>query len=124
MVMVGHMIVPELDSSNLPSTLSKPIVTELLKNELGFEGIVITDAMEMKAITNTYSRDEAAKLAINAGCDMILMPMTIVVGVNDNEYEQFIDKLVNYVKNGEIEIERINDAVRRILRIKMKNGVY
>lgn len=123
MIMVGHMIIPELDTSNLPSTLSKSVVTGLLKNELGYDGIVITDAMDMKAITNTYLPEEAAKLAINAGCDMILMPMTIIVDANDKEYENFINKLVTYVKNGEIKIERINDAVRRILITKAKNGV-
>lgn len=119
LVMVGHIIVPALDKSNMPGSLSKIMVTDILKKELGFEGVVTTDAMNMGAIADNYTALEATKLSINAGCDIILMPnVTINPGLDVSGYEKLIDDLVKAVENGEISEERINDAVLRILTMK------
>ena len=80
-IMVGHISVPALDESKTPASLSKSIVTDLLKNKMGFKGIVITDALDMGAITQKYNKLESVKLAINSGCDIVLMPdITIIPG--------------------------------------------
>lgn len=80
-VMVGHISVPALDSSKAPASLLKPIVTDLLKNEMGFKGIVITEALNMGAISQNYDKYESVKLAINSGIDIALMPnITIMLG--------------------------------------------
>ena len=70
--MVAHITLPALDAER-PATLSKPIVTDLLRGELGFSGLVVTDALSMGAITQAYG-DEAALLALEAGCDLLLLP--------------------------------------------------
>lgn len=122
MIMVGHMNVTALDNGII-SSLSNKIVTDLLKEELKFEGIVITDSLEMKAITDKYSTSEAVKMAINAGCDMILMPLTVVPQINSSIYDELIKDILTYIDDGEIDMERIDDSVRRILNIKWDNGV-
>lgn len=73
-IMVGHLAVPSLDESKLPATLSKKIVTDLLRNEFGYEGLIITDALEMKAITELFTSEQIASLAVEAGINVLLMP--------------------------------------------------
>lgn len=120
-VMVGHISVPALDSSGNPASLSKPIVTDLLKNEMGFKGIVITDALDMGAISQNYDKYESVKLAINSGIDIALMPnITIIPGKDVSEYDELIKYLKDEVEKGSIKEERINDAVMRILTTKVK----
>ena len=85
------------------------VVTDLLREELGYEGVVITDAMNMEAISTYYGADEAAILALKAGCDMILMP---------DDFELAYQGVLAAVQNGTISEERINDSLRRIYRIK------
>src|SRR5699024_2374465 len=70
-IMVGHLNIPALDSSGTPSTLSKPIVTSLLKEELGFKGLVVTDAMEMKGVTKGHPAGVADRAAVLAGNDIL-----------------------------------------------------
>lgn len=98
---------------------SYDLITKLLKEELGFEGVVVSDWMD---IINLHTRDkiavdnkEAIKLAVNAGIDMSMIPY---------EYETFCDDLVSLVESGEVEESRIDDAVRRILKMKMKLGLW
>ncbi len=110
-VMVGHISVPNVTGDDMPATLSKTIVTDLLRDELGFKGIIITDAMDMGAITNAFSSGEAAVKAILAGVDMILMPQN---------FEEAYASVVNAVKEGTIGIDRIDESVLRILEIKYK----
>jgi len=107
-VMMAHITLTNIDSS-VPATFSKKIVTELLKNEIGFNGVVITDAMNMGAIVNQYTVGEAAVKAIQAGCDMILMPANI-----DGAHSA----IKSAVQNGTISEQRINESVKRILRVK------
>ena len=109
-VMIGHLYVPGLEKEKgLPATLSKSIVTDLLKNKLGFDGLIITDAMNMQAITKYYSVAEATIMAIKAGNDMILMPPDEEIAIN---------ALVSAVQSGEIDIQRINESVIKILAAK------
>ncbi len=109
-VMVGHLDVPSLDPiKGVPATLSESIVDHLLKKELGFDGLIITDAMIMEAITKYYSTEEAVVLAVKAGNDVILTPP-------DNETA--ITALSLAVYSGEISINRIDESVRKILAAK------
>ncbi len=109
-VMVGHLYVPALEEQQeVPATLSKSIVTDLLKNKLGFDGLIITDAMNMQAVTRYYSVAEAAVLAVKAGNDILLMPPDEEIAIN---------ALVSAVESGEIDIQRINESVRKILAAK------
>ena len=108
-IMVSHLSVPAITGDNTPCTLSPVVVTDLLREELGYEGVVITDAMNMEAISTYYGADEAAILALKAGCDMILMP---------DDFELAYQGVLAAVQNGTISEERINDSLRRIYRIK------
>lgn len=109
-IMVGHLVVPALEGNDsLPATLSRKIVTGLLKNRLGFDGLIITDAMNMQALTKYFSEDSAAVMAVNAGNDILIMPP---------DADETIDALVNAVQSGKISIERINESVRKILAAK------
>lgn len=115
-IMAAHILCSELDPDN-PASLSKAIVTDLLKGELGFNGVVFTDDLTMGAISEQYTPDEAAVKALNAGCDMLLVCF---------EYENAqntIDAIVSAVDNGELDEERLNDAVLRILTMKSKYNV-
>jgi len=107
-VMMAHITLTNIDSS-VPATFSKKIVTDILRNELGYNGIVITDAMNMGAIVNQYTTGEAAVKAIQAGVDMILMPTNI---------DAVHSTIKSAVQNGTISEERINESVRRILTVK------
>lgn len=109
MIMVGHISAPEVTGNDEPATLSYELLTNKLRNELGYEGIIITDSFEMGAITNNYSAKDAIIKAINAGVDIILMP---------NNYIEAFNILKEAINNGEISIDRINDSIRRILNLK------
>jgi len=120
MVMVGHIIVPALDDDKTPATLSKSMITSLLKEKMGFNGVVITDAFNMGAIAKNYNIKDAVEKSINAGADIILMPVTVVPGGNEKDYEELVTYIKDKVIKGEISEDRLNDAVRRILISKEK----
>lgn len=115
-IMVGHILCSELDPDN-PASLSKAIVTDLLKGELGFNGVVFTDDLTMGAVSEQYTADEAAVRALKAGCDMLL------VCFEYENAENTIDAIVSAVKNGQLDEERLDDAVLRILTMKSKYNV-
>ncbi|MBU0558838.1 MAG: serine hydrolase [Bacteroidetes bacterium] len=109
-IMVGHLEVPALeDEELLPATMSKSIISDLLKRELGFKGIVVTDAMNMHAITNLYNQDDAAVLSFKAGADLIVFP---------EDDESAVNGLYNAVIEKQISEERIDESVRKILAAK------
>ncbi len=108
-IMITHMSAPGLTGDQTSATFSKTIVTDILRNELGFEGVIITDALNMKAISDYNGADDAAILALKAGCDMLLMP---------EDYSVAYNAVLQAVKDGTISEERINDSLRRIYRIK------
>ena len=113
-VMMGHITLPEVTEEAVPATLSAEIVTDLLRIKMDFEGLIITDAMNMGAITAHYDADEAAVMAVQAGVDMILMP---------NELQKAFEGIKNAVENGTITEERIDDSVLRILMTKLEYGI-
>lgn len=115
MVMVGHISAPALaDGDNIPASLSADIITGVLRNELGYDGIIITDAMNMAAITDYYEADVAAIMALKAGADMVLMP---------DQFELAYEGVLNAVQDGTISEERVNDSLKRIYRVKLRNRI-
>lgn len=112
-VMVGHQIVTGF-GDNLPCDLSYTAVTEMLRNELGFEGIAVTDAQQMNTISKVYSSGEAAVLSVKAGMDIILMPADLPSAV---------EAICSAVSRGEISEERIDESVMRILNKKYEMGL-
>jgi len=115
-VMVSHLYVPALDPTpNLPASLSSAIMTDLLRKELGFRGLVVTDAMEMGGVTNSYSSTEAALRAILAGVDMVLLPL---------EPGKVIDFLVEAARSGRLPAARVDESVRRVLEVKARLGLH
>lgn len=112
-VMVGHQIISGVGDW-LPSDLSYTVVTELLRNELGFDGIIVTDSQMMNTITEVYTPAEASVMAVNAGVDIILMPANLV---------EAIDAVCEAVENGEIDSARIDESVLRILNKKYEMGL-
>lgn len=105
MIMTSHIILPHVTKEKLPTSLSYELVTEKLRKELGFNGVVITDSFVMDAITENYSSGDAAVLAIKAGVDIILCPANLV---------EAHTAVLNAVKKGEISEERIDESVKRI----------
>jgi beta-N-acetylhexosaminidase len=109
-IMVGHLYVPGLEKQpGVPATLSRSIVTNILRNRLDFNGLIMTDAMNMQSITKYYSVAEATILAVKAGNDIILMPPDEDIAIN---------ALVAAVQSGDIDIQRINESIVRILAAK------
>ena len=111
--MVGHQITSG-SGDNLPGDLSSVVVTQWLKNELGFQGIVITDAQNMGAITANYSPGEAAVQSFAAGVDIVLMP---------DDLPEAVDAVVKAVENGTLEESSIDESVTKILTKKEKSGL-
>ena len=114
MVMVSHMAAPTLTGDNEPSIFSRTLVTGILREQMGFQGVIITDALDMGAISQYYAADEASIMAVLAGCDMLLMP---------EDYEKAYTGVLEAVRSGNIDEERINDSLRRIYRIKYADMV-
>jgi beta-N-acetylhexosaminidase len=114
MVMAAHITLPNITSDGLPSSISYEVITEKLRNELNYQGVVITDAMEMGAITQKYSSGEGAVKAVSAGADIILMPLDFAEAYN-GVYEA--------VSDGTISEKRIDESVLRILKLKEKYGL-
>lgn len=113
-IMISHISAPNVTGDNTPSSLSKTIITDLLRKELGYENIVTTDALNMKAISNYYSPKDAAIKAINAGADVLLMTP---------DFKNVYDHVLESVQNGTISEERINESVERILKVKIKRNI-
>ena len=115
-IMVGHLDVKAYEENqSIPSTLSNNIINNLLLNEIKFEGLVVTDAMNMSAITKYYEQDDAIEKAINAGNDIILFPP------ND---EVAVKAIISSVKSGLIKEERIDFSVKKIISAKKWLGLF
>ena len=108
-IMVSHITVTSVDK--LPSSLSYEIITRKLRNELGYNGVIITDSMAMGAIADSYTSDTAAVMAVKAGADIILMPESL---------EKSFNAVLNAVNSGEISISRIEESAERVLTLKAK----
>lgn len=109
-LMVGHIAAPNVTGDDTPASLSKVMITDVLRTQMGYQGVVITDAMNMTAITANHAADEAAVLAVNAGADMILMP---------EDFGKAYNGVIDAVNNGTIEEYRINEAAVRIVKAKL-----
>ncbi|MCC8075946.1 MAG: glycoside hydrolase family 3 protein [Clostridiales bacterium] len=118
MVMVGHISTPNVEKAgeddSLPATLSYTMITETLRGELGFDGVVLTDSMSMQAITDHYSSAEAAVMALSAGADIILIPSDLEAAANG---------IMEAVNSGELTEERIDQSLMRILTLKLQYGI-
>jgi len=112
MIMTAHIAAPNVSGDDLPATLSPVILQDKLRGELGFDGVIVTDAMDMGAITKQFSNTEAAIKSIQAGVDVVLC---------SREFTQVFDAVVKAVEKGEIKESRIDESVKRILKLKQKN---
>lgn len=134
MVMTAHVQFPAFDDTTytskkdgqeimVPATLSKKVLTGLLREEMGFEGVIVTDALNMKAIADNFGQEEAVVLALKSGVDIALMPAQ----VNSLQMEGNLSSVFNAVKiaidTGDLPIEQVNNSVQRILELKEKRGV-
>ncbi|SEK24920.1 glycoside hydrolase family 3 protein [Ruminococcus albus] len=115
MLMVGHIMLPAVSDDGLPASMSQQIIQGKIRDELKFRGVVITDAMSAKCITENYVKREIAVNAIIAGADMILMPYDL-----DEAY----DSVLKAVEDGKISEARIDKSVERILWLKVKNHLF
>ena len=133
MVMTAHIQYPQIEKGTavsvstgeqvfLPATMSRTILTEILRGDMGFDGLIVTDALDMAAITDHFSVKDTVKMTINAGVDMLILP-----AVKDTNLfkltETYINTAVELAENGEIDEARINEAVLRILKMKARYGV-
>ena len=109
LIMTAHISLPNVTGSNIPSTLSPMILQDKLRGELGYHGVIITDAMEMGAILRQYPVEDASIMAIKAGVDILLCV---------REYPKVFDAVVSAVRRGEIPESRIDESVRRILKLR------
>jgi beta-N-acetylhexosaminidase len=114
LVLAAHITLPQIDPTSLPATMSKIIITDLLRNDLGFKGVVITDALDMAAITNYYSDEEIILNCINAGIDLLLMP---------KDFSSAYDTLLKLINEDKISESRLDESVLRILELKEKRGL-
>jgi beta-N-acetylhexosaminidase len=113
-IMTAHIVVPSLDPSGDPATLSKPIMTGVLRQEMGYDGVVITDSLGMAGVREKYGDAQVPVLALKAGVDMLLMPPDIGLAYNS---------VLDAVRSGELTEKRIDTSVKRILRLKWDLGL-
>lgn len=133
MVMTAHIQYPQIEPQtyasvstgeeiHLPATMSKAILTDILRGDMGFEGVVVSDALDMAAIRDHFTDEDMLRLTINAGVDMLILPI-----ITDTDLFQrnkdMVDAAVKLVERGEIDEARVDEAVRRILTLKQKYGL-
>ncbi|ACZ84425.1 beta-hexosaminidase [Streptosporangium roseum] len=113
-IMSAHVVMPKLDPSGDPATLSKPILTGLLREKLGFDGVVSTDALDMAGVRKKYGDGQVAVRAIQAGVDLLLMPP---------DFPKAYGAVLAAVKSGKISTARLDQSVRRLLKLKAARGL-
>lgn len=116
MIMSAHVFNTHLDT-NYPATLSKTILTGILRDELGFQGVIVSDAMEMQAITSNYGLEEAIEKAINAGCDILVFSNNIST-YNSTIVPEVVGIIKKLVSEGKITDKRIRESYDRIIKLK------
>ena len=114
MIMVSHLSISNVTGSTKPASMTELVMKDILRTELSFDGVIITDAMNMKAITKYYTPGEAAVSAINAGADIILMP---------ENFKSAYRAVLHAARNGKIDEKTIDKSVQRILELKIKRGI-
>lgn len=134
MIMSAHIQYPAVESGtytsvydgssiNLPATLSKTFLTDIVRDELGFEGVIITDAMGMDAIALHFDPMDAAALALNAGADMLLMPLEPAGTADLETVDSYMSGLIGMIEDGTVPMSRVDEAVKRILTLKFESGI-
>ncbi len=134
MIMTAHIQYPQIEKETwtsistgeevyLPATLSHTIMTDILRGEMGFEGVVVSDALTMDAITDHFGVEEACCMAIKAGVDLILVPFLIGNAEDIERMDSLIDMITEKVESGEIPEETVDTAVKRILTLKDNHGL-
>jgi beta-N-acetylhexosaminidase len=114
-IMTAHMSVPAFEPRPLPATVSRSVLTGLLRDELGFKGLIVTDAMEMQAVASLFSPGEAAVRAVEAGADVLLMP---------TDPEACIRAIMSAVTSGRISRQRIDTSAAKVLAAKQRAGLF
>ena len=132
-IMTAHIQYPQIETGTytsistgeslyLPATMSRTILTDILRGDMGFEGVIVTDALDMSAVADHFAVEDTIRLTINAGADLLILP-----AVKDTNLfrltETYVDTAAALVESGEIDEKRINESVLRILRLKQKNGM-
>ncbi len=117
-LMTAHVAIPRLTGDNVPATLNPQVLDGLLRKELGFDGLVLTDEMEMEAIAQRYGVGRAAVLAVKAGADMVLVPW------RPEKKTEVYEALLAAARSGELPPARLEQAVRRILTAKLRRGLF
>ena len=134
MVMTAHIQYPQIEKGTcrsmndgsemtLPATMSKVMLTDILRNDIGYDGVIISDSMDMGAIADNIDKRDAARLGINAGIDILLTPVDMHSPEHITEMESYIDDLVSMVEDGRISKARVDESVLRILKLKEKYGL-
>lgn len=113
-IMIGHLAVPSITNDYTPASISKEIITDFLKNELGYQNLVITDALNMKGLTSNYTKEEIIEKALTAGVDLLLMP---------EDPLNAIEIIKNSITSGTISEEQINNSVKKIIKLKKKYNI-
>lgn len=114
MIMISNVAVPGLTGDNEPCTFSDKVVTDILRGELGFDGVIVSGALNMAVVSDYYGADEAAIMALKAGCDMLYLP---------EDFAKAYQAVLQAVQDGTISEERIDDALCRIYRIKYADRI-
>ncbi|HET6360111.1 glycoside hydrolase family 3 protein [Streptomyces sp.] len=114
-IMTAHIQFPALDPSNDPATLSRPILTGILREELGYDGVVVTDALNMQGVRDKYGDSRVPVLALKAGVDQLLNPPDLAVAWNG---------VLSAVRSGELSVARLEESILRILLLKEKLGLF
>lgn len=133
MVMTAHIQYPQIEQEMytsvstgeqvyLPATMSRTILTDILRGDMGFDGVIVSDALDMAAVADNFSMEDTIRLTIRAGVDLLILP-----GVKDTDLfrqtENYVNIAMELVRRGEISEERIDESVRRILKMKQKYGL-
>lgn len=134
MIMTAHIQFPQIEKDTfiskkdgsqivIPATLSDDIIKGILREEMGYDGVVITDAMNMKAISDHFGELESTKMAINAGIDIILMPTILRNNEDVKKLDYIVNGILDSIKSGEIKEEEITDSAERIVKLKIDRGI-
>ena len=134
MIMTAHIQFPQIEKDtfiskkdgsqiSIPATLSDDIIKGILREEMEYDGVVITDAMNMKAISDHFGELESTKMAINAGIDIILMPTILRNNEDVKKLDYVVNGILDSIKSGEIKEEEITDSAERIVKLKIDRGI-
>ena len=133
MIMTAHIQYPKIETEtytsistgeevSLPATMSRVILTDILRGDMGFEGVIVSDALDMAAISDNFAEEDIVRLTINAGADMLILPCIYDTALYRKAL-RMVDTAVRLAEAGEIDASRVDDSVRRILTLKQKYGL-